>query len=556
MKKNISTLLLLILSFMTLMACSNQALEPEEATLEISKNALAFANTGGEETVSIDSNQDKWSVYVIHGADWLSATKTKSGKLNIVAKENPKGEPRTGAVVVFAGTANEKIEVTQAEATTINFDLSPTSITMPKVGGLKFVSVIGSSDSWDLEEIDNDVTAWLTVTKTSSLIIFEATANNSFETRKGSIFARTSNGDIKEIVITQPGKTKYLLPYMNLTLDLRQLVIFEQGRGSVIKILSEPYDAGLIYVSGSFIFYSTSEAMPEIKYHVEKEGYVRYDKATTDIIYNPNQETPKELDEYQEFLKENGFIKNEDRSVKGLIVYENPKTYSVVTIQNNPKINTLLVSFVFETKQTEKYETFDSMPYGAKGVIDLLDNYSKKVADVIAHEASLGSVYDPTLDINGPVDMTQAGFRVFITNKYGKEEGQRGYWFYRDKRVSGKVVKPTPEQLQSVSEVDFYYTIASLGVWKDGNSWRVTDEFAALLKANGFVFSGIHGNYFIYKKQINSTKTLGLYIGRVRFSNVFEGAECLHLAYYHEFTESGTTVVPNSVANNPFVIKD
>ncbi len=539
MRKTISYFMLLWAAVFTFAAC-NPKDETEVATLTLGKKALTFANSGGDETVSVETNQDSWVAFVSNG-DWINLTKSGS-KLKVVAKANDKGEVRTATVVVLAGGAQDLIEVTQSKADiTISLDFSETELFMPTKGGQKFVEVKANSDEWSLEELDADVT-WLNVVKTSSLIVIEAQENTTFETREVSLFAKTATGETKEISISQAGKSKYLLPNMDLKFDLRNVIYFEAARGSIVKSLSDPYENPYFgSAPGQYIFYTASDRMPLIGYVLETAQDTRYAGAVTLLLFeNPDKTT--ELTEYEAFLKENGFVKDATSS-ESLRRFSNSEKMMNVSIEVTEKVGADVV-FTFEVKQPQEYKTFSKFPYGADGTaFNFIGDFTKKVTDVDDYEAGLGSTQRLDWGAMGKVVTTEVLLRMFTTNKTGDEEAQRGYFFYTTESNS-----TTPaERLQSVVELDLYFTDITLALWKDGGKYKLTKEFEALATKEGFAFRGTSQGYFVFSKEASEGRTLMLFVGFAKYKNVLDGADCLNVAYFYRYPAANGAIVNDNL---------
>ena len=87
--------------------------EIEEATLEVSMDPVNFAKAGGEQTVTITTNMDKWVATSPLESTWLTLTQS-GNQLSVKANENAEGVERKGYILVNAGGAAAKISVIQS----------------------------------------------------------------------------------------------------------------------------------------------------------------------------------------------------------------------------------------------------------------------------------------------------------------------------------------------------------------------------------------------------------------------------------------------------------
>lgn len=116
----------------SLYSCSD---DWEEAVLSVDASSFSTANTGGTETVSIETNS-KWKA--VTSASWISFDKTEGSgndELQIIIGRNSSNK-RTGKVTICAGTEYAQIEITQAASTsgTLSVTTGDCTITRSKSG--------------------------------------------------------------------------------------------------------------------------------------------------------------------------------------------------------------------------------------------------------------------------------------------------------------------------------------------------------------------------------------------------------------------------------------
>lgn len=119
--------------------------EIEEATLEVSMDPVNFAKAGGEQTVTITTNMDKWVATSPLESSWLTLTQS-GNQLSVKANINTEGVERKGYILVNAGSAAAKISVIQSAGDVI-LNISADKVAFLKKGGEQRIDVVATTTS-------------------------------------------------------------------------------------------------------------------------------------------------------------------------------------------------------------------------------------------------------------------------------------------------------------------------------------------------------------------------------------------------------------------------
>lgn len=511
------------LMLLSLAGCRQQ--DVEEASVSLSAKDLTFAKDGGREVITVTSTGSEWSAFSTD-SEWLTVSRS-GDKLTVEASPNLKGHERKATVVVLAGAANGKIEVRQTKADIV-LSLSDTEVTIPTRGGVKYVTLETNAETWSIEEIDEETSKWLKILKGGGLLIFDVARNNTMEARTGYLYINI-DGERKEISITQPGLTKFILPCPPTDFDMRRLIDFELARGSEVMYLSESAEYSNMKLMGEYKFLTPSKYMNMLTYYTNDARDNVYARAESTIWFKQGQSEPVELKEFIEFLIENGYEKMPDPNTKW-IFYRNTETRMRVAIKvvMDASVQGAKVQFDLLYVQPQPFATFDRVPLGEAGVVDLLVQ-RKKLSEIMTLEQSLGSAYISELTSMGEVNPEETAIVTFKPQAGNKTEELRTYILYTTKSDPKK--SPAPELIGSPEQISFYWQDLSLALWDRGDGeMLMTREFEKLMTDAGYDYFYKKKEFYAFKKQYNDTTNIILFVTPVEYDFVFGGKKSLNVS--------------------------
>lgn len=191
-----------------------------EVFLTATPDTLQFFDAGGTQSTIIETNQDKWILQDINNLpEWLSCSAIEGTKgassLSITTKPNKSVEARSFNLNLLAGTAKQKVRVSQSGFTPeMNVSYSPS--TDIKAEGENLIVNIVSNIDWQLSE---NIPEWLhpNISNGSGngIITFAVDPLNSFEPRTAvvSVTSKTITPSIsRDITLTQKGRNFKVSP--------------------------------------------------------------------------------------------------------------------------------------------------------------------------------------------------------------------------------------------------------------------------------------------------------------------------------------------------------
>lgn len=524
-------------------------------TLSISKGDVTFANTGGQEKITIETNSDAWDFFTNTTEEWLKVAKEGDNAL-ISVSENKTADDRTATLVISANGVNKNISIKQSSADVI-FTLSENNeLVLPAQGGIKIVAVESNNASWRLEPLASEI-EWLSIkggNGQSDMLVIETTTNPSFEARTAEVIATLSNGTKKLISIKQIGTAKYLLPFDQ---DWREyseynLIQHEQARGSVMQQYAFPQkgDAFSSPKKGKIIFNTSSSVMPLLIYTTTIID-PKYEQSILKLIYK-DTENRVEIDEYAAFLVKNNYEETPSRQPEKRRHFIRKDGKAIAIIDFDPAYGDFaLVGFVPVYPQEQAYATFSVLPKGANGKVydTVFNKKDKKLDDVLRLEKSLGSTEKARKMNDAPYD--QEIENILFEPKANQqlkteEENLRWYGFYHHTQSK---IQFAPEYLGSVNEYILFFKEYTRAVYlKPKNSgWDVTEEFHKLLKKEGYSFLRNLNGTQLYLKEIKDAKE----VLHVTFSNnindpIMGGNPHVQIGYFQIPNEKeGSSAKPN-----------
>ncbi|WP_311415995.1 BACON domain-containing protein [Hoylesella shahii] len=458
--------------------------EFEMPTLVLSESSVSFDKGVGERTISVTTNQNSWIASSPQEGDWLSLVQD-GNVLKVKVAENKMGTERISHVIVNANGATGKIEVRQSAAD-VTLDVVPTAIYLPQSGGEKVVDVTTNTSAYDVV-LSEDVT-WLKIIKGDEEIKLVAERNDSYLNREVKLYAKSGN-QTREIVVSQSGIQRFVLPINpGLPQDVHKIMEYELGRGSYLREYQSAMPAyGLeemyTFITPSPIFtlmqYSSADGITPSQIITVGDGATAVE-AVKDKAF-------------AKFLADNGYVRSNSSSDRE---YVNDKELLALKVYISEKVGNQGVNLTFTPvmKQVGDYKTFDRLPYYP---LELLQDDNVKLAQVEKYEQDAGSKEEErSFNENKNTEVSQLQYTL-KANSDASAPYSRIHIFY----TTGKDGK-SPAKLGSVQIGALLFKDTSLGLWKYGNKWVVTNEFKKKLGDEGFSYLRSAGNthYFVRER--------------------------------------------------------
>ena len=458
--------------------------EFEMPTLVLSESSVSFDKGVGERTISVITNQNSWIASSPQEGDWLSLVQD-GNVLKVKVAENKMGTERISHVIVNANGATGKIEVRQSAAD-VTLDVVPTAIYLPQSGGEKVVDVTTNTSAYDVV-LSEDVT-WLKIIKGDEEIKLVAERNDSYLNREVKLYAKSGN-QTREIVVSQSGIQRFVLPINpGLPQDVHKIMEYELGRGSYLREYQSAMPAyGLeemyTFITPSPIFtlmqYSSADGITPSQIITVGDGATAVE-AVKDKAF-------------AKFLADNGYVRSNSSSDRE---YVNDKELLALKVYISEKVGNQGVNLTFTPvmKQVGDYKTFDRLPYYP---LELLQADNVKLAQVEKYEQDAGSKEEErSFNENKNTEVSQLQYTL-KANSDASAPYSRIHIFY----TTGKDGK-SPAKLGSVQIGALLFKDTSLGLWKYGNKWVVTNEFKKKLGDEGFSYLRSAGNthYFVRER--------------------------------------------------------
>ena len=527
----------IVLLMLQLTACQSSDNELNEETLQVSLTNVVFNKDGGQEVLTIYGTKVWNYISNVGETDWLTPTKDEN-KLTLTATANPLGKARSAEIIISSRAGVQKIYVTQS-ARDLLFSFSESELVFSHKASEKIVQIATNSDDWHFEPIEEEAKEWLSVVggDGAKTLIIKVTANKEYESRSTTLIAKAQNGEQTGLHITQKGVAKYLLPFEPSTRSHTdvELIAFEQERGSVLQGYQQgKYDNfQKEEIPTVMQFITTSDYMPMIAY-LRDLRELKYTVAQSILRINDDA-TQEELKEYEAFLEENGYVKNEKASEDLVLVYNNKE--KAINAKIEIKQGMAIVAFFPYYPQTKEYPTFPSLPEGKDNWLDRLSNIQYKAADIIRLEGEAGS---KTTFINQDQNTQlykSAGFECAKSDDQ-YDAINRTYWFYTSTPKNS-----TADYIQTVAEQAMYFSNLSWGIREEGRRFIITNELEDLILDAGYQFDGIDkdSQAYYYWKPVSDTQERIIYVRRVKFTDVNDNNPSLMIGYYTLFIQTQAT---------------
>ena len=480
--------------------------EIEEATLEVSMDPVNFAKAGGEQTVTITTNMDKWVATSPLESTWLTLTQS-GNQLSVKANENAEGVERKGYILVNAGAAAAKISVIQSAGDVI-LNISAEKVAFASKGGEQRIDVV-SNDNFKVE-VDQAANTWLKTTfmEGTNYFTISADMNSGTDERTGKIYI-TACSTTKEVTVTQEGKALILLPFFAKEASIGKIAAYEQERGSVL--IKTPDG---LFNADQYHFATANEEFPLIIYACA-DAYTNYAQAATATT---NGDLCKG-DKFEKYMTAQGFEK------KGEGQYEHKEFPYSITITFEDGGATILATYA--PKQDKDYPTFSEIPLKQQmewtGLFEE-EIHGAKYTVVEAWEA------EKEATLNTEMSALPA-FAWFDPAKSEANTAARAYW------INTEEDDAPADYMDEINGARVLFDKIDLAMWQDGNTYYMTKEFEKLLADVGFIYvSTSSKGYINYVKGNNA-----LVFKVVQFSDFMVGTRLLDFQTFK--IESGTSAV-------------
>ena len=445
---------------------------------------VSFDKGVGERTISVTTNQNSWIASSPQEGDWLSLVQD-GNVLKVKVAENKMGTERISHVIVNANGATGKIEVRQSAAD-VTLDVVPTAIYLPQSGGEKVVDVTTNTSAYDVV-LSEDVT-WLKIIKGDEEIKLVAERNDSYLNREVKLYAKSGN-QTREIVVSQSGIQRFVLPINpGLPQDVHKIMEYELGRGSYLREYQSAMPAYGLEEMYTFI---TPSPILTLMQYSSADGIT-----PSQIITVGDGATAVEAVKdkaFAKFLADNGYVRSNSASDRE---YVNDKELLALKVYISEKVGNQGVNLTFTPvmKQVGDYKTFDRLPYYP---LELLQDDNVKLAQVEKYEQDAGSKEEErSFNENKNTEVSQLQYTLKANSDASAPYGRIHIFYTTDK--DGK----SPAKLGSVQIGALLFKDTSLGLWKYGNKWVVTNEFKKKLGDEGFSYLRSDGNthYFVRER--------------------------------------------------------
>ena len=496
-----------------LLSCAKED-EFELPTLVLSENTVTFDRGVGERNISITTNQSNWVASSPQEGEWLSLVQG-GNVLKVKVAENKMGAERTSYVLVNANGATAKVEVRQSAAD-VTLEVVPTAIYLPQMGGEKIVDVTTNSSVYEVTP--SEEVSWLKIFKHDEEIKLVAERNDTYLNREVKLYAK-SGAETREITVTQSGIQRFILPINpGMPQDAHKIMEYEVGRGSYLReyqtaMPSYGLEETYTFITPSPVFTLIQYCSPD---GVTPSQIICIGDGTTAV------EAAKDK-AFEKFLTDNGYVRSNSASNKE---YVNEKALLSLKVYISEKPGNQGVNLTFKpiVKQVGEYKTFDKIPFYP---LELLQKDDVKIAQVEQYEANAGSKEEErSFHEDKKTEVSQLQYTLKGTPGPSDAYSRIHLFYTTDK--NGK----TPDKLGSVQIGALLFKDVSLGLWKYGNKWLITNEFQKKLGEEGFSFLRSSGNTHFFVRQRDH---LLIAVTRVADNNV----PVLALLYNYDPSVSG-----------------
>lgn len=483
MKKlfQLTGLLLWAVISLTLTACGDEYFGAEEATLEVSTTQLAFANNGGQQTLTIQTNQDKWVASSPEECSWLTISQN-GNTLNAIAQTNTEGVERKGYILIQAGGAVEKVTVSQSAGDAYIQVDCPDEVELPMLGGQQHICVKSNYPVSSVEVVGEE-TGWLQVETAEGWEHFTLSCgeNRSYP-RPAKVYVHAGDAAY-ELAVTQKGHDLIPMPILEGNLSFVDVQRAEAARGSVISAQAISDDEYYL-----FEYTTTHPEYPAMTYVYQFTDDDFYTQAFTFISdkWELGPDTPVDRE-----LVGKGFQRINDK-------FYTHTTYPLWLRIHGTYFGDYYCEYTWRNLQTESYPTtaqlelkdkWDWLAYGSADPAN--GSHGWKSEQLQAWCEAKGYTYDDQ-DLETYNRLSVSGLDHPDVLSYGA-------WVYSQADVEKGLDPSFLGEIHAVQAVyeDYHRLLYFDGPVENGD-WYVTREMDQLLYDNGFELVAVAYNAYLY----------------------------------------------------------
>ncbi len=459
--KTITRCFLGLLTLMLLLpACQPKEDVVEEIQLDVSETSLSFAKESAERTITVTTNGSSWSYISPQDGAWLTLTQ-EGNTLKVKASANPYSAERNGSIVVLAGDKQKRVSVRQS-ASDFTLDLVEESVSFDSDGGRKQIEF--TTNGTVTVEFASEA-EWLEVSNITDRGFVATVQKNTERTSRSVKLHVTAGTTIRELVITQEGVMYYVLPLLEVPAKVREILLLEQARGSVVTMLPDD-NLNTTY----YRVLTKSPIMQLVQYEFNSAEATAMASAA---VLCPDRTKLVDNPEFDAFMLENGFTKTSDNTYQR----EDSRYIFNALVETGPR--GAAVEITVTEKQTVEYPTFTTLPLLEQ--VPWLSFRSKNIPssktreEIAAWEAERGSLREE-------VDATHDKYE--IAAEQNAEFTLRNYFFFQKP-------KPTEAEKPYINTAFEASVITSINrmYWLDAQgNYVLTREFKAFMEANNIHF--------------------------------------------------------------------
>lgn len=537
---------LLALCALLVTACSEDTPEEAPVTIPLSASEITLPKGAAVETVTMkmdESEMEDWDYMLTPEVDWLKVTR-KGTDVVLSAQENNESQDRHTTVQLLLGHRTGKIQVTQSAADmTLSTNLK--EINLSAMGGESVVRVESNSSTWAVRTEEG--ADWLSVSSVSEkgLLLITASRNTAQEERSAKVILGYEGKEEQQVTVTQAAPLVFFEPFKDDTKELvyRDLIDFEEGRGFVFTFMQIGSNDGFMGSPDVLSFKTTSDLLPQISYFRAVDYDNIYESARVTV---ETGEMPKEDHPFVQYLLAQGYTKRYDHHEDDVHLVS-PDGYFSVRAAYSRQDDNFYFDFTPEYRQDGPLPTFETLPLGPEGMLDRVDNKEVKFPDIDKWETeTLKSkqlfVQKAGTDPDRPDDVWMALYKT----AEGTPEDMRWYTFYFS--YPPRNINPG-DKIQSVTDCKLVFRDKSKILFiidKRTLKFKTTQEFADLLKANGYEYHGVVPS--LGMRYQNAQKGMEVYVMLADFKGVVEGDDTvMAVLYYKKMTPATRSLISAAV---------
>lgn len=502
MMKQISRSLYPLVALVLLLFGCTQEITPPVVLELVEYTTIDLPQEGGAREVAIRTNQAEWTA--VSKESWLEVDQ-RSNKLLLKASPNTTFETRKTSILITAGGASQRLDVTQApnssslslagEGVVAGGASGSLLLRKNQFAGSTTLKVLTADPSWTCEVAEG---TWLKAEKVAleSSLLLSMEENESRAERKAILFIRTKDQTL-QLEVIQEGVLYYLLPLLTPESNKEDVRDFEEARQSRV-VENASYLSG-----GSHTYHTVSPLFYEIKYSFDRRNL-------REVIMQCQQPEGMLADEFTKLLEDAGFEYKADSGMERVFIknmHHNGTKYEIFAnlVYGKPSVEPQVVFNVMK-RQQGPMPTFDKLPDGI-GRMDVTQQ------EVIAWESTHGGMY------SARNSQPETGYHFF--DVLDKTYVARDYAFADGQLVNMRI---------------FTYDISKFFYSPAKNTFKMTDEFKALLEKEGFTETRTTGDIW-ERFYINRTRKMAVSARVSSFATVFSG-QPLVIMMYLPFDES------------------